>query len=497
MENMGSMFNKYRFPVLAISATAVLGLILAVLAGPDSDYILFINVCLSLAFIYLLYRLLFKPDNSYSFLLLSCDLFLIICANHFYSYKELVSNFTGLQYIDQSLLYIIVVVIVASLFLFLRFISLLSRGGSDKSRQYANSNSSKGAENGTIQQPGTGDASHNQPGIVIDKRRMLSVGAITLVALILFAIICVVIYCFLVLVENGTGVDKLDMYGLVATSTSYGMTLLFVITAIFFILVILIELASYILKKIKALLNISSGQAEDEYAATENKQQAKYKSDIRVPTYAISILIFFALLYMSYKLGGQTLQDFFKTAAKGDYLILPLTLLASVVAFFILVRVIHGILLFTLKAKSFRIETYIIRIGKLIVNILFRSIIVALKFVKFVPDFFEALHDMVLSEADEYEEEELTAYPIKPRTGAKAYDIRDYENEAAEDDYLAEAVETYGYDSEDSADNDLTYSADKNVSEEAAATEEAADYAESAGDTYYKKSDNNQEEEGI
>jgi hypothetical protein len=473
MENLGALLNKYRLPVLATTSTAVLGIFLALLAGPESDYILFINICLTLAFIYLLYRLLFKPDNSYSFLFLSCNLILIICANHFYSYKELVNTFTALQYIDPSLLYIIVVVIVASLFLFLRFISLVSRGSGIKARHYTDSNSGNIANKNTKQQPENEDDLYIQPNTAFDKRRMLSVGAITLVAMILLAIICVVIYCFLVLVENGTGVEKLDMYELVATCTSYGMTFLFIITAIFFILVILIELASYILKKIKALLNINNNPSVHGYASTaEKKQQVRQTSDIKVPTYALSILIFFSLLYLAYKIGGQTLQDFFKAAAKGDYLVLPLTLLACVVAFFILVRVIHGILLFTLKAKRYRVEAYIIRIGKLIVSIIFRTIIIALKFVKFVPDFFEALHDMVLSDDEETTDDGMT------------------------NDSLTDVTDTYGYSREEPADYGLTEKADNDAYAEAAATAESV-YDKPATEEYYKKADNKQEEEGI
>ena len=470
MENLGALLNKYRLPVLATTSTAVLGIFLALLAGPESDYILFINICLTLAFIYLLYRLLFKPDNSYSFLFLSCNLILIICANHFYSYKELVNTFTALQYIDPSLLYIIVVVIVASLFLFLRFISLVSRGSGIKARHYTDSNSGNIANKNTKQQPETRMIYIYSLNTAFDKRRMLrwsyNPG---------HDLTCNKLCCYILLFgvgENGTG-EKLDMYELVATCTSYGMTFLFIITAIFFILVILIELASYILKKIKALLNINNNPSVHGYASTaEKKQQVRQTSDIKVPTYALSILIFFSLLYLAYKIGGQTLQDFFKAAAKGDYLVLPLTLLACVVAFFILVRVIHGILLFTLKAKRYRVEAYIIRIGKLIVSIIFRTIIIALKFVKFVPDFFEALHDMVLSDDEETTDDGMT------------------------NDSLTDVTDTYGYSREEPADYGLTEKADNDAYAEAAATAESV-YDKPATEEYYKKADNKQEEEGI
>jgi hypothetical protein len=409
MEKIGSLLNKYQVLILGTISTAVLGFILALLAGPESDYILFINICLTLVFIFLLYRLLFKAHNNYSFLMLSYNLFLIICANHYYSYNELVSNYPALQYIDKSLLYVIVVVILATLFLFLRFISLVSRGSGSRSQYCANAESNNYAEDRSEQQLNGRDLhiQQMQPAPVIDKSRMLSVGAITLVALILFAVICIAIYCFLVLIENNTGVEKIDMYEVVATCTSYGMTLLFIMTAIFFIVVILIELVSYILHKVKVLLNLNGSQASDEYAAAkEMNQRMNYKSGIKAPTYALSIIIFFSLLYLAYKISGHTLQDFFNSAVGGEYLALPLTLLASIIAFFIFVRLIHGILLLTLKAKTLRLEVYIIRIGKLIVSIIYRSIIIVLKFIKFIPDFFEALHSMVLSDEEDYPDDE-------------------------------------------------------------------------------------------
>lgn len=410
MEKVDNLLYKYQVPILGTIGTAVLGIILALLAGPESDYILFINICLTLVFIFLLYRLLFKAHNSYSFLMLSYNLLLIICANHYYSYNELVSNYPALQYIDKSLLYVIVVVILATVFLFLRFISLVSRGSSGRSQYYANTNNNSDMEEDCLEQQLNRKDLHIQQiqsVPVIDKSRMLSVGAITLVALILFAVICIAIYCFLVLINNNTGVEKIDMYEVVATCTSYGMTLLFIMTAIFFIVVILIELVSYILHKVKVLLNLNESQTSDEYATAREKNHGiTYKSGIKAPTYALSIIIFFSLLYMAYKISGHTLQDFFNSAVGGEYLALPLTLLAGIIAFFIFVRLIHGILLLTLKAKTLRLEVYIIRIGKMIVSIMYRSIIIVLKFIKFIPDFFEALHIMVLSDDEDLEYEE-------------------------------------------------------------------------------------------
>lgn len=414
MEKVNSLLNKHLIPIIATVCTAVFGMLFALLIGPDSDYILFVNICLTLVFIFLLYRLLFIVDNSYSFLLLTYNLILIICANHYYSYNEVVSNYPALQYIDKSVLYIVVVVILASLFLFLRFLSLVSRGVGSKSHYYASAQSyyTNDAANKEIKSTDNLYQQTNHKS-VIDKRRMFLVGAIALVALILFAIICIAIYCFLVLIENSNSVEKIDMYELVATSTSYGMTLLFVITALFFIVVILIELVSYILHKVKVLLNLNGDPASEEYAAaSEYSLKVNRKTQIKAPTYALSIIIFFALLYLVYKISGQTLQDLLKSAAEGEYLLLPLTLLACIIAFFICVRVIHGILLLTLKAKSLRVEVYIIRIGKLIASIIYRSIMIVLKFLKFIPDFFDALHDMVLSDDDDLEDEDMAAVTL-------------------------------------------------------------------------------------
>lgn len=425
MDYINQFLNKYKIPVIATLGTILLGIILAIFIGPDSDYILFTNVCLTLCFIYLLFRLLFAKDNSYSFMLMGYNLFLIVCANHYYSYNELVEHYEAFKYIDQSLLYLIVVLLVASLFIFLRFISLFSRGSGIRRQFINNTKASSDIEDSLGQQfhNNLQNQQQMQSAYSADKRRMLRVGAITLVAMILFAVICIAMYCFLVLVEHGTGVEKIDMYELVATCTSYGMTLLFVIAAISFIVFILIELALYILNRIKLLFNINSGQAidnkadagkaysghmSDEYAAASESlqrlQKTNYKSGIMGLSYAISIVIFLSLLYISYKISGQSLQNILIQAVGKDYLALPLTLLATIIAFFIIVRIIHGIILLTLKAKTFRLEVYVIRIGKLIVSIIFRTIIIALNFVKLVPDFLEALHDMVLSD-DELEDD--------------------------------------------------------------------------------------------
>jgi hypothetical protein len=330
-----------------------------------------------------------------------CTLILAVCANHYYSFNELISTYPVLKNIDKRLFLLIIVTVLSSLILILKVISLAYREYGykriDPPVPVPAENGDGEPEDRQLQQ--TTISRMSKLKFINEKGRMFTAGAIVLVVVILLAVIFLATYSFLLLIRNKTGIAQIDIYEIVATCTGYGISLLFILAALFFIVVVLIEVISYILKKIRSLLKF-----RDEYAAADELSQ-RSSSKIKEPTYAFSIIIFFALLYMSYKISGYNLDKLYNAVAGGEYLALPLTLLVGIVAFFIFVRLIHGIILLILKGRALRIEVYVIRIGKLVVSILYRSIITALTFIKFIPDFFEALHGMVLMDEDDISED--------------------------------------------------------------------------------------------
>ncbi|GHV05293.1 hypothetical protein FACS1894217_01920 [Clostridia bacterium] len=183
------------------------------------------------------------------------------------------------------------------------------------------------------------------------------------------------------------------MSALVSYLLGYGASILFIIFALAIIVLALIELARFLYSRI----------------ALFKEERKKGKSETSTLTYVFSVLIVFAMILLTYKISDFTFDKFTEIAWGGDYLALPLILLVGIVAIVLLIRLTHGILSLVMKPDPFDVEetlkelevgSHIKNISISIVKIFFGTIRAALDFVVFIPNFFEAMGKLVLSDDD-------------------------------------------------------------------------------------------------
>ena len=140
----------------------------------------------------------------------------------------------------------------------------------------------------------------------------------------------------------------------------------------------------------------------------------KTKGEKPFPTYAISVVVVCILLFLAWKISDYTIDDLTETLVAGEYLAFPIAAIVAIVLFFLLVQIVHTILLMLNKMTVDNITKFLKeQNGKLkvteqiheiinsIITIILTSISAILNFIKFIPDFFTSLSNMVLSNDNE------------------------------------------------------------------------------------------------
>lgn len=251
----------------------------------------------------------------------------------------------------------------------------------------------------------TGESSSDKKDIKLDaKERIYSTLRVLGIILVLVTIIATSVWLYFKMDFSGMvgNSDYTKLSLLLSSLIGLGATTLFLIFAVAIISLALIELARFLYQRILMFRKERSKEGN--------------KSNYTL-TYTFSVLIVFAMLFFTYKISNFTMDNFIEVVSSGDYLALPLILLVGIVAVVLLIRLTHGILLLVMKTEPINIETfikengkklniksYIVKISKLIVEIIFETINSAFSFVKFIPDFFKDISIMVLSSDDENEE---------------------------------------------------------------------------------------------
>ena len=146
------------------------------------------------------------------------------------------------------------------------------------------------------------------------------------------------------------------------------------------------------------------------------KEESKEDS---VPLYALSAVIAIVVFYLAYMVTGITIDTFYDFVNKSEYLALPLLILFIGTAFVVFLRLIHATLLLLVGMKPENIKEFwkklndkiniaerVAEILRMIMDIILNSVIVVLKFVIFIPDFFDSVYSFVLEDEDEFELED-------------------------------------------------------------------------------------------
>ena len=198
-------------------------------------------------------------------------------------------------------------------------------------------------------------------------------------------------------------VEPFNFFDTVTYLLAYSAAILCVIMAVGLTMTVIIELVRFIYSRIW-LPRISG---------TDQNSSAP-------PLYVFSFIIVAVLFYLSFRISGFTMDDFTETISGGKYLALPLTVLVMITAFCLLVRITHGLILlvmdmdatkirsfFSRAAQSIGLNETIISINKKIVAIVLGTIDLALKFVMFIPDFFESMYNFTFADESEVEDADV------------------------------------------------------------------------------------------
>jgi hypothetical protein len=258
------------------------------------------------------------------------------------------------------------------------------------------------------------ETTSNMPSRISPKERAASfLRGVGMLAVILI-VMAITIYIFNMVSVNGLDKSNIDIYETIKFFASYGASLLFIFFAVIVIIITLVALSRFIFARI-ALFGKKAILYDGKPAET--------------PTYAISIVIVLVLFFLTYNITGFSMENFRNSIVSGEYLALPLMLLVVMAAFFIFVLLTHGIILWLSEATADGLRKYIkenkislnpipriIDVIQTIIDIVFKTIKSALDFVTYVPNFFEALHKMVLEDEEEDENEANAAahQPFQP-----------------------------------------------------------------------------------
>lgn len=349
---------------------------------PDHlEYAFLITFLAALCLLVCLYAALFGPGCRNLFPKILCALLIIVFANRLYK-REILNAalpvLSNLSDVELSVLLLCIALIAPMM------ASLVSNAA-DQSQQ----------EESTELPPTTSTPTKSKPGHGL---------RISVFALILLAMIAAACYIFgLIFTQSESTLDSANFFDITALLSSYGGTLLLVLVMVLVVLFVFVEAIRFVFARIMAPLP-AKGQEQ------------------KPPIYVFSVIITIILFYLSYSVGGFSLDDFTDFSSNGRYLAFPLAITVVLVAFFVIVRVIHGVILILMEVKADAIKNFISEkeksshinerlytIFQIILDLVLGTILTALRFVLFIPNFFRDLYNLVfLEDGDEVENDFVT-----------------------------------------------------------------------------------------
>lgn len=360
------------------------------------DYLLFGNLVLLLIGVYFVYRMIFKKIYADSFLKLICILLMIISANHFYSYNKLTSVFPWLASNHKLLIIGLIVSLLTILFVFKLF------------TYFESSNNHKFTNNNILNESNNSNNLNSSNELNIPQQDLPTIRSeiFSFLRFLSIAIIlCLIIFipALLLYLFNKHDLDKstLEFDKVLSFLLSYGSSFLLILFAVVITIVTLIYIIKYIYNQIR-FFKISND-----------------KESSAIPTYAFSVIIVCILLFLSWRITNFSLNDITETMAIGNYLVLPLAVIIIMVLFFLLVQIVHAVILMLSQVSTtnikdflkkqeqkFKIGSRIIEIIESIIDTILNTILAALEFIKFIPNFFVSLSRIVLLEDNEIENQD-------------------------------------------------------------------------------------------
>jgi len=204
---------------------------------------------------------------------------------------------------------------------------------------------------------------------------------------------------FAVLYNKGVLEQSYDFFEVVTILLKYAGSIVMLLLAIVIVIILLIEMIRLIISRMKTFA-----------ASLKNERQSD-----TAPLYLLSIILDVVICYLTYKFTGIDMDSFYDFVNDGRYLALPLMMLFVGVAFVIFLRLTHATLVLLVDMKPENVKAFlqkvnektqitdrVVEIIKTIIDIVLDTLLTALEFVAFIPDFFGSLYSFVLEDEEEF-----------------------------------------------------------------------------------------------
>lgn len=388
MKVIHNLIKKHAVLLLHILCTVILCTILVLFNDSYSDYLLLMNMIFSLLCLYCVYTMIFKKIYADSFLKIICILSMVITANELYSYNTLLNVFPWLEKIDFNWWIVAITILLIAILIVFKILTYLDI---PKSNQENNLTEEIFGLNSS-----DNEAGYNQEGISslqvkLDSQKdffsFLEFLGVIFGLCILILIPIILLYLFN---KYNLNIKELDFDKIFSFVASYSTSFLLILFALVVVIITLLHLAKYIYYQIVS------------FKKTDSEP---------IPTYAFSVIIVCILLFLSWRISDLSLNKTISTLVNGDYLALPISVMVTMVLFFLLVQITHSIILMLNKMTASDIREFLKkqehslhiykRISKIIRNIIdfiLDTILYIFKFINFVPNFFKSLSRMVFKE---------------------------------------------------------------------------------------------------
>lgn len=343
--------------------------------------------------IWCFYRIVFKGGCQEMAVYILSGVSVIMFANKMYDYEKLRTLFPMLKKVDP--IYFVLAFLGGILITF-----ILVKVSMYIYSNFENNKTVYNTENETDVVKTSGTAQTSTTGT--DNKNNNKTGTIVYLLLLIFlaGAGCAL---FGILYKNGIPLRDYDFFEVVISLLKYAGSVVLILLAFVVVIIFLIEMLRLIIARMRVFF-------------VSLKEESKEDS---VPLYALSAVIAIVVFYLAYMVTGITIDTFYDFVNKSEYLALPLLILFIGTAFVVFLRLIHATLLLLVGMKTENIKEFwkklndkiniterVAEILRMIMDIILNSVIVVLKFVIFIPDFFDSVYSFVLEDEDEFELED-------------------------------------------------------------------------------------------
>lgn len=385
MDIRNNIRKNYKY-VLLILFTIILCPVLARFIGPKSDYVIICNTIIVLLIVIALFNMIIKKKKFFYGEMTLCGFALLVSNNHLYSSKQLQVYFPSLKNANQMLVVIIVIMLFFILFSAIRFIRWLNtpENSSENDSENNDESNTSGDENATNNAGNTIAASNGNTPARNTKIDKIFSGIASMMSVIIVVSITLFSMYFFITKKNIVDMFTQEML------ENYINSIVIIISILMLTMVVVltvVEAAHIIKRSIRKILHRNNNNAN------------------QIPnTFLTSSVIFFILLYFAYNSGMadsiSSLDDLFNFSF-GNKIALPVTLLLLLTIFIIFIHLIDYVIQSWDRNRD-RIYKKMKKIVHLMINIVIDSITSALKFIKFIPNYFSYMYDFVMNPTDDF-----------------------------------------------------------------------------------------------